>query len=89
MQNSNRDFSQKQAWGKNQFNTAFPASLCCYFEHHNIKATHLRITEGTFAHAEKAQVLPHISSMLAFLRDIYNAIEHTQSLFYSSPLGRL
>ena len=28
--NSNRDFSKRKTWGKNQFNTAFPVSLSCY-----------------------------------------------------------
>ena len=27
---SNRDFSQKETWGKNQFNSSFPVSLVCY-----------------------------------------------------------
>ncbi|WP_242026087.1 HindVP family restriction endonuclease [Anabaena sp. FACHB-1391] len=27
---SNRDFSQRESWGKNQFNNSFPASLACY-----------------------------------------------------------
>ncbi|WP_121020610.1 HindVP family restriction endonuclease [Helicobacter vulpis] len=203
LQNSNRDFSKKQAWGKNQFNTAFPVSLCCYFEHHNINAIYLKIAKGAFAHAEieiaqllgkstqdtdtyfafetpflpyqkyivgklpridmvvqnltdnsqscgleikltalpdnstcglteedygcelvvrpdtivylacslahalqdtnflcnlidfgikdwsqEAQVLPHISNMLAFLRDIYNAVEHTQTPFLLQPIWK-
>lgn len=28
--NSNRDFLQDDTWGKNQFNSSFPASLLCY-----------------------------------------------------------
>lgn len=30
LQRTNRNFSTKEAWGKNQFNTSFPASLACY-----------------------------------------------------------
>ncbi len=30
IQYSNRDFSQKDTWWKNQFNSSFPASLCVY-----------------------------------------------------------
>ena len=29
---TNRDFSKKESWGKNQFNSSFPASLCCYLD---------------------------------------------------------
>lgn len=28
--NSNRDYSNAETWGKNQFNSSFPASLACY-----------------------------------------------------------
>lgn len=28
--NSNRDFAQKDTWGKNQFNSSFPAALSAY-----------------------------------------------------------
>lgn len=30
LKNSNRDFSSKDNWGKNQFNSSFPAALACY-----------------------------------------------------------
>ncbi len=30
LNHSNRDFSQRESWGKNQFNNSFPASLACY-----------------------------------------------------------
>jgi hypothetical protein len=33
LQHSNRDFSQRESWGKNQFNNSFPASLACYMYH--------------------------------------------------------
>lgn len=29
---SNRDFSQRDSWGKNQFNNSFPISLVCYMD---------------------------------------------------------
>ena len=30
LRHSNRDFTQEDAWGKNCFNSSFPASLCSY-----------------------------------------------------------
>jgi len=48
LKHSNRDFSQKDSWGKNKFNSAFPASLCCYMESRKIKANYLSITNGEF-----------------------------------------
>lgn len=34
---SNRDFSQRESWGKNQFNNSFPIALSCYMYHKGIK----------------------------------------------------
>ncbi|HSN23858.1 MAG TPA: HindVP family restriction endonuclease [Methylomicrobium sp.] len=45
---SNRDFTQKEAWGKNQFNSSFPAALCCYLASKQIAANYLCIDYGKF-----------------------------------------
>jgi len=41
--NSNRDFTQKETWGKNQFNSSFPASLVCYMASRNLKLKYLKL----------------------------------------------
>lgn len=38
LSNSNRDFLSPDTWGKNQFNSSFPASLFCYMESKNLRA---------------------------------------------------
>ncbi len=43
---SNRDFSQKDAWGKNQFNSSFPASLASYLESKNLENIYLVLDEN-------------------------------------------
>jgi len=35
IKHSNRDFTHKDSWGKNQFNNSFPISLACYLYHKN------------------------------------------------------
>lgn len=45
---TNRDFSQNETWGKNQFNSSFPAALCCYLHSKNIDANYLCIKNGEF-----------------------------------------
>lgn len=40
---SNRDFTQKGGWGKNQFNTSFPAALVCYMESKDIHSVYLTL----------------------------------------------
>lgn len=48
LKNTNRDFTQKETWGKNQFNSSFPAALCCYLHHRNLPANYLHIQNGLF-----------------------------------------
>lgn len=43
---SNRDFSNKDAWGKNQFNSSFPASLCCYLKSKHYLVNYINIKQG-------------------------------------------
>jgi hypothetical protein len=43
IENSNRNFDSSQAWGKNQFNSAFPASLCCYLDSKGISANFIKL----------------------------------------------
>ena len=40
---SSRDYTQKQSWGKNMFNSSFPASLIAYMYSQNIMPVYLNI----------------------------------------------
>lgn len=42
IKNSNRDFSKKEAWGKNQFNSSFPIALVAYMERKNLKCVYIK-----------------------------------------------
>ena len=46
LKHSNRDFSQKETWGKNQFNSSFPASLCAYLDGKGLKNVYLKLDEN-------------------------------------------
>lgn len=39
---SNRDFSARDTWGKNQFNSSFPAALACYLHAKGLKAVYYK-----------------------------------------------
>ena len=41
LNNSSRDFSSPYAWGKNQFNSAFPAALACYMRDNKMPAVYI------------------------------------------------
>jgi hypothetical protein len=43
IKHSNRDFCQKEAWGKNCFNSSFPASLCSYLHNCNLENVYLKL----------------------------------------------
>ena len=45
IKNSNRDFSDSYYWGKNQFNSSFPAALACYMRDNNISPVYLRLNK--------------------------------------------
>ncbi|KKJ01353.1 HindVP family restriction endonuclease [Prochlorothrix hollandica] len=46
LRKTNRDFTNPETWGKNQFNTSFPASLCCYLNAKSIDANYLSVQNG-------------------------------------------
>lgn len=46
---SNRDFSQPEAWGKNNFNSSFPASLACWMFHRGLEANYLTTNPDGFS----------------------------------------
>ncbi len=48
LKNSNRDFRQPEAWGKNQFNSSFPAALCCYMDSMNLPPVYLCLKNGVY-----------------------------------------
>ncbi|MGH1336217.1 MAG: HindVP family restriction endonuclease [Aureispira sp.] len=41
IKHSNRDFTKKQSWGKNQFNSSFPAALTAYLHAQNLDCKYL------------------------------------------------
>jgi HindVP restriction endonuclease len=43
---SNRDFTQEEAWGKNCFNSSFPASLCSYLYSRNLENVYIKLNSN-------------------------------------------
>lgn len=52
--NSNRDFTDPFYWGKNQFNSSFPAALCCYMRDHGHKAVYISLKGEQTTISEKS-----------------------------------
>ena len=71
IKHSNRDFSDKDTWGKNQFNSSFPAALSVYLAHKNLENVYIRLDENleTFhdrISTENLYGLPPISEKLFY-----------------------
>ena len=74
--NTNKDFRQAVAWGKNSFNNCFPISLLCYMQSQNIAPVYLTLGESWNIVPKKIDVNsvfghPYNSE------DIYFAFEYT------------
>ena len=74
--NTNKDFRQAAAWGKNSFNNCFPISLLCYMQSQNIAPIYLTLGESWNVVSKKIDVNsvfghPYDSD------DIYYAFEYT------------
>ena len=41
--NTNKDFSQAKAWGKNSFNNCFPIALLCYMKSQSVAPVYLTV----------------------------------------------
>ena len=54
IQYSNRDYTQPETWGKNQFNSSFPAALACYLHSRGLRAVYIK------ADARLLPVIGHI-----------------------------
>lgn len=48
LKNTNRDFTLRETWGKNQFNSSFPAALYCYLFSRGLEANYLCMSDGKF-----------------------------------------
>lgn len=87
LNNSNRDFTQQNSWGKNQFNSSFPAALCCYLHSINENANYLSISEGTYQCKEIS--ISNAFNINPLDNDTYFAFEALHSPFQQYVVGAL
>lgn len=69
---SNRDFTQKNSWGKNQFNYSFPASLSAYLHSKNFENIYLTLNKD----------LKVVHSKIS-TSDFFGLSPNSEDLFYS------
>ncbi len=84
---TNRDFTQKETWGKNQFNSSFPAFLCCYLAAKDMQANYLSILDGKIKPSLIS--IKDIFGIKADDNDIYFAFEAQHTPYQKYVIGSL
>lgn len=69
---SNRNFAQKDDWGKNQFNSSFPASLSAFLEYLGFKNVYLKLNENLEVYHSSISTT-----------ELYGANPSSEDIFYS------
>lgn len=91
IKNTNRDFSTKDAWGKNVFNNTFPVSLLCYMYSRGINPVYLCLDrDGFFSHS--AIGADKVIGADPLGDDVFYSFENTfnpYEVFVSSSLPRI
>ncbi len=85
--NSNRDFSNKESWGKNQFNSSFPAALCCYLSKKKINAIYIKIENKILSKRELS--IEKAFGINPINENAYFAFESAHSPFQKYVIGTL
>jgi hypothetical protein len=92
LDNSNRDFNNEAAWGKNEFNSAFPASLLCYMFSKQIDPVYLSIDKATGDIIHSKISTKDVFGKNPLDKDLFFAFEHQFSPYetlVSSSLPRI
>lgn len=85
---SNKDFSLEASWGKNQFNSSFPASLACYMDHVKINPIYLKLNRKLEVEHDNITV-KGIFNISPKSPDIYFAFEESYTSYSPFITGRL
>ncbi len=85
---SNRDFTKKESWGKNQFNSSFPASLTLYMENKSFENVYIILDKDlkTKHRTISTSDLFNISNEKA---EFFFAFENVYSPYQKYVLGKL
>lgn len=81
IKNSNRNFTQKNSWGKNQFNSSFPASLSSYLSHKNLENNYvvlgndLKVKHSLISTTELFGIDPKSENIFFAFESIHNPFQ--------------
>lgn len=84
---SNRDFNDPETWGKNQFNSSFPAALGCYMHDQDMPANYIEFGSKGFQVSDIA--IEDVYGTDPLGSDTFYAFESSYTLFAPLVVGRL
>ncbi len=87
LKKTNRDFTLRETWGKNQFNSSFPAALCCFLASKNMQANYLAVSEGKLTPSFIS--IKDVFSINADDKDTYFAFESQHTPYQKFVVGSL
>jgi hypothetical protein len=74
IKHSNRDFTKAKSWGKNQFNTSFPAAILCYMHSKGMKPIYLKLDKN-FKVAHESIDIEELFGIDPFSENLFFAFE--------------
>jgi hypothetical protein len=87
LSNTNRNFTDPETWGKNQFNSSFPTALGCYMHLKGLKANYLGMENGKFKITEIG--IDQLYGQDPLSRDVLYAFESAFVQLQPLVIGRL
>ena len=81
VKHSNKDFEQKEAWGKNQFNSSFPVAMASYMAHKGIDNVYLTLDKKQKVKCDKIStqklfgIAPQSDDLFFSFESIYTPYE--------------
>lgn len=88
LNNSNRDFSNAESWGKNQFNSSFPASLLCYMGTNELAPVYITLNKKLNIIHEKIPA-KDIFGLEPLSKDLYFGFESNFTPYTPLVIGNL
>lgn len=85
---SNRDFSLRDSWGKNQFNNSFPPALACYMHSRGIEPVYLNLDTQLKIKHERINVT-QIFGINPFSPTLFFAFESDYVPYRKTIIGKL
>jgi hypothetical protein len=88
IKHSNRDFEQKDAWGKNQFNSSFPVALASYMAHKGIDNVYLTLDKKQKVKCDKIST-QKLFGITSELDDLFFSFEGIYTPYERFVIGEL